>query len=121
MVHDVERKASNLTTTGALMNAQLERLFHAAVKSAAAGGASARDAASEQFDLQKLLAYFGLRPKRRSGMGATLGMFAGLVAGAALALWLAPMIKQQIEARRTPGVVSKKSATNNSMHHEPAA
>jgi ferric-dicitrate binding protein FerR (iron transport regulator) len=102
------------------MNAQLERLFHAALKSAAAGGASARDAASEQFDMQKLLAHIGLQSKRRPGMGATLGLFAGLVAGAALAVWLAPMIKKQIELRRAPGVISKKSATNSSMHDEAA-
>jgi hypothetical protein len=103
------------------MNAQLERLFHAAVKSAAAGGASARDAASEQFDLQKLLAHIGLQSKRRPGMGAALGLFAGLVAGAALAVWVAPMIEKQIASRRTPDVTSKTSATNGgSMHHESA-
>lgn len=108
-----------VATAGVLMREQLERMLRAALKSALAGGVSARKAA-EQLSMEKLLAHVGVPTRRRSAPAMALGAFAGVIAGAAITAWLAPMVKKQLESRREPAMVSKEPMTSNSLHVEPS-
>ncbi len=108
-----------VATAGVLMREQLERVLRAALKSAAASGASVRKVA-EEIHMERLLARVGLKTKRRSASAVILGAFAGAIAGSAMTVWVAPMVKRQMESRRAPEMLRKEPMTNNSVHVEPS-
>jgi hypothetical protein len=93
--------SSVLAATGLILKDQLRRLARAAVKSAVAGGASARD---------------GVARQRHSVMGTSLAVFAGLLAGSALMAFLGPLLKDQFEARIGPHGSSEQPAMSNAVH-----
>jgi hypothetical protein len=99
-----------LAAGGILFREQLNMMVRTAVGAAIDQGVSA----TRMFEGRKLLAYVGLQPRRPAMAVAwpALGLLAGIAAGSALTIWLAPRVTSSL---RLLGAHPKQESNTNSL------
>jgi hypothetical protein len=106
-----------LAAAGFVLREQLGHVLLSTARSVVSGSAGARraaakelGAAAKELELDRLLSHVGLQSRRSPVLGTGLGVIAGIAAGAALAMWLGPMVVRAFDDEK-PSVEEKKPAS----------